>query len=242
MGTSIRKVVSRQGDSAQGRFRRDARERPAAPPRVVEGAQVRQYGVIYQKQAGRSEGFIVSIRRRGRTLTRRFASSKYGGLPAALEAAIAWRDACLAETPVFTLREFHARVRSNNTSGVPGVTFLRPSKQPEGLWQAKISPGDGRRLCRQFSVRKFGPAEAFARAVAARSEFLASIPEKAYVVDPIAKCLSAMATGTTECRAHSRIGAVDKRRPPRPLTRRGSPSSTCSSYVDPRRKRVARKK
>jgi hypothetical protein len=103
-----------------------------------------------------------------------------------------WRDGSLAEIPVFTVREFHARVRSNNTSGIPGVTFLRPSKQPEGLWQAKISFGDGRRLCRQFSVRKFGPAEAFARAVAARSEFLASILDKAYVIDPIAKRLLAI--------------------------------------------------
>jgi hypothetical protein len=92
---------------------------------------------------------------------------------------------------VFTVREFHARVRSNNTSGVPGVTFLRPAKQPQGLWQAKISVGE-RRLCRQFSVRKLGAAEAFARAVAARSEFLASIPEKPYVTDPIAKRRSAV--------------------------------------------------
>ena len=191
MGTAIRTLVSSQGNNAQGRYRGNASERPAASSRVVEDARLKRYGVVYQKQSGKSECFIVMVRRRGRTYTRRFAASKHGGLAAALEAAITWRNACLAETPVFTLREFHARVRSNNTSGIPGVTFLRPPKQPEGLWQAKISLGDGRRLRRQFSVRKFGAAEAFARAVAARWEFLAAIPEKPYVMNPIARRLSA---------------------------------------------------
>ena len=211
MGTAIRKLVRCRGDNAERRYRGDARAQPPAPPRGVGDARIKRYGLVYQKQAGRSECFIVSFRRRGRTYTRRFASSKHGSLAAALEAAITWRNACLAETPVFTLREFHTRVRSNNTSGIPGVTFLRPPKQPEGLWQAKISLGDGRRLCRQFSVRKFGTAEAFARAVAARSEFLASVPEKPYVVNPIAKRLSSVATGATECLAYSRIGAIDNR-------------------------------
>ena len=194
MGTAVRKVGRCRGDNGQRHNRRDTPERLRPPPAFTENPRIKRYGLIYQRQSGRSECFIVSIRRRGLTYTRRFASSKHGGLAAALEAAITWRNAYLAGTPVFTLREFHARVRSNNTSGVPGVTFLRRPKQPEGLWQAKICLGDGRRFCRQFSVRKFGPAEAYARAVAARSEFLASIPEKAYVMNPIAKRLSAMAS------------------------------------------------
>ena len=200
MGTAVRQVVRCRGDNGQRRDRGNPPERLRPPPALAGDPRIKRYGVIYQKQSGRSECFIVSIRRRGRTYTRRFASSKHGGLAAALEAAIAWRNTCLAETPVFTLREFHARVRSNNTSGVPGVTFLRPSKQPEGLWQAKISVADGRRLCRQFSVRKFGPAEAFARAVAARSEFLACVPDKPYVVNPIAKWLSCTSEGQAASR------------------------------------------
>ena len=205
MGTAIRKVVSCRGGNAEGRDQGDPPEQPDARLRVAGDGRIKRYGVIYQKQLGRSECFIVSVRRRGRTYTRRFASSKHGSSVAALEAAIAWRNACLAETPVFTLREFHARVRSNNTSGIPGVTFLRPSKQPAGLWQAKISLGGGRRLCRQFSVRKFGPAEAFTRAVAARSEFLAAVPQKPYVVNPIAKRLSAtVTTSNTKGECHDR--------------------------------------
>ena len=115
MGTAIREVVSCRGDNARG------------SDRVVRDARLKRYGVVYQKQSGRSECFIVSVRRRGRTYTRRFASSKHGSLAAALEAAIRWRDACLAATPVFTLREFHARVRSNNTSGVHSPRLTQES-------------------------------------------------------------------------------------------------------------------
>jgi len=149
--------------------------------------RVRRYGIIYQKQLGRSDSFIVSVCRRGRTYTRRFAFSKYGGMNATLKAAILWRNVLLGEKPVLTLREFHSRVRSNNTSGVPGVTFHTSPKQPLGSWQAKIALRDGRRFFRQFSVRKFGYNEAYARAVQARSEFLCHVPEQAYVIAPAAK-------------------------------------------------------
>jgi hypothetical protein len=105
-------------------------------------------------------------------------------------AAIAWRNKLVREKPVFTLREFHDLVRSNNTSGVPGVTFMRPARQQDGVWQAKLSRADGRRLCRMYSVRKFGFEEAFTLAFSARLEFLASLPEQSYLVHPIAKRLS----------------------------------------------------
>lgn len=191
MGTAVREVGGSTGGNARSISRGRSPSHAAAALRLAAQGRLKRYGIVYQKQVGRSPCFIVSVRRRGRMYTRRFASSKHGGLGAALEAAITWRNRWLVTTPVFTLREFHTRLRSNNTSGVPGVTFLRPSNQPDGLWQAKISLADGRRFSRKFSVRKFGEAEAFARAVAARSEFLAAIPEKPYVVDPIAKRLSA---------------------------------------------------
>jgi hypothetical protein len=184
MGTSVRQVVDRRhGRSA-------ARSHRTRPTEMLNNGRIRRYGIIYQRQLGRSDCFIVNVRRRGHTYTRRFAFSTHGGLAAALKAAIAWRNTCLAEKPVFTLKEFHDRVRSNNTSGVPGVTFLRPSRQPDGIWQAKLSRADGYRLCRMFSVRKYGFDEAFARAVAARSEFLAALPDQAYLTHPLAKRLS----------------------------------------------------
>lgn len=180
MGAAIRRVVTRQVRSVS----------TAKPAVAFEDPQLSRYGIIYQRQPGRSDGFIVSIRRRGRTYTRRFAFSKHGGSAAALMAAIAWRNKLVGEKPVFTLREFHDLVHSNNTSGVPGVTFMRPARQPDGVWLAKLSRADGHRLCRMYSVRKFGFNEAFTLAVSARLEFIASLPEQSYLVHPIAKRLS----------------------------------------------------
>lgn len=48
------------------------------------------------------------------------------------------------------MREFCQQKRANNTSGVPGVHFLRPAKQPEGIWQARIRLPDGRKIHRTF--------------------------------------------------------------------------------------------
>src|SRR5687767_9624170 len=113
MGTAVRKVDPCQDDNGQRRDRRASPERLRPAPEFAGDPRIKRYGVIYQKQLGRSECFIVSIRRRGRTYTRRFASSRHGGLAAALEAAITWRNGYLVGASVFTLREFHARVRSN---------------------------------------------------------------------------------------------------------------------------------
>ena len=140
------------------------------------------YGITHEKR-GRRVWWIVNFTRRGRAYYRRFSATKYGSSKAALRAAIAWRNKSLTDKAVFTLREFHQQKRSNNTSGVPGVTFLQPKKQPLGSWQAKISLAGRLRLCRQFSVRKFGYAEAFARAVAARSEFLDRVDDRPYLTN-----------------------------------------------------------
>jgi hypothetical protein len=40
------------------------------------------------------------------------------------------------ETCADNEREFHEKKRSNNTSGVPDVHFLRSKAQPRGSWQA----------------------------------------------------------------------------------------------------------
>lgn len=50
------------------------------------------------------------------------------------------------------MREFCQQKRSNNTSGVPGVHFLRLKNQPKGIWQARIKLADGRKIHKTFSV------------------------------------------------------------------------------------------
>jgi hypothetical protein len=60
----------------------------------------------------------------------------YGGSTKARQVAISSRDEMLAKTPAMTLVELSQKVRSNNTSGVPGATFHKTARQPEGIWQA----------------------------------------------------------------------------------------------------------
>ena len=59
------------------------------------------------------------------------------------------------------MREFRRLLRTNNTSGVPGVQFIRLHGQPEGSWQARLKRPDGRELPKAFSVKKYGERKAF---------------------------------------------------------------------------------
>lgn len=99
----------------------------------------------------------------------------------ALAAAIAWRDRSIARSRVLTMREFCQQKRSNNTSGVPGVHFLRPTRLPKGIWQARISLPDGRKIHKTFSVSRYGERRAFDNAVAARRELLRLIDDRPYL-------------------------------------------------------------
>jgi hypothetical protein len=119
--------------------------------------------------------------RRGTLYTKHFFDGSHGGSKKALSAAIAWRDKKLAEIDILTIREFCQQKRSNNTSGVPGVHFLRSARQPLGLWQAKVTLRGGRKVHRSFSVLRFGEREAFRRAVAARAQLLLLIDDRPYL-------------------------------------------------------------
>jgi hypothetical protein len=74
---------------------------------------------------------------------------------------------------------------------VPGVHFHKTPVQPLGFWQANIRFHDGKRIARSFSVLKFGHREAFELAVAARTELLAKVEDRAYLYDVMAKRFAA---------------------------------------------------
>lgn len=132
----------------------------------------------------------VRFSRRGVMYSSSFYDLACGGSKEAKAAAIAWRDKQLAELDVLTVREFHAKRRSNNLSGVPGVHFHKTAAQPLGFWQATIRFRDGKRIAKSFSVRKFGDREAYHLAVAARSELLVKVENRPYLHHPVAKRLS----------------------------------------------------
>lgn len=74
-----------------------------------------------------------------------------------------------------------------NTSGVPGVQFIRLRNQPKGSWQARHKLPDGRQRTKTFAVQKYGEREAFRLAVEARREMLDAIENTPYLHHPLAK-------------------------------------------------------
>ena len=133
----------------------------------------------------------MSFTRRGKHYFRTFPDLKHGGETRSRAAALAWRDRQLGSAAALTFREFHQMRRSNNTSGVPGVHFLRTAAQPRGLWQAKIKLPDGRKIHKSFSVLRLGERGAFRHAVAARARLLDLIPDRLYLYHPTAKGFAA---------------------------------------------------
>ncbi len=151
------------------------------------GKDAHQYAIARLKAADNAWLWRVHFRRRGTLHAKSFYDLKLGGSERALQAAKTWRDRMLAKAKVFTHREFHMQRRSNNTSGVPGVHFLRKVLQPLGVWQAKIKLPNGRAITKSFSIRRFGRSEAYRLAVAARAEMLKLIDQQPYLYDETAK-------------------------------------------------------
>lgn len=148
------------------------------------------YAIRRHRAAIKAWCWRVRFGRRGKLYSKSFYDLACGGTKAAKAQAIAWRDEQLAVIKALTLLEFHQQKRSNNISGVPGVHFHKTSTQPLGFWQAKIKCNDGKSLAKSFSVRKFGERDAFRLAVAARSELLAKVEDRAYLYHSTAKRLS----------------------------------------------------
>lgn len=115
-------------------------------------------------------GWRVTINRRSALIDRRFSWKEYGGMDQALKAAIAFRNQVNREYSPLTKRQMCATLRSNNTSGVPGVFRLLDKTGP--YWKAHIHYADGRYKSRQFSINKYGAEDAYRRAVEARRMLL----------------------------------------------------------------------
>lgn len=161
------------------------------------------YAIRRHRAAIKAWCWRVHFRRRGKGYSRSFYDLTCGGSKKAKAAALAWRDAKLAKLKTFTMIEFHKKKRSNNVSGVPGIHFHKIPAQPLGFWQATIRFHDGKRIARSFSVRKFGCKEAFRRALEARQEMLALVPDRPYLYDPIAKEVAAK-SGASGQKSYSR--------------------------------------
>jgi hypothetical protein len=152
------------------------------------------YAIVRNKAAKNAWFWAVHFKRAGKLYYRCFYDLKHGGENLALRAAIIWRDARLKKVPVLTVRQFHARKRSNNTSSATGVHLVRSALQPDGAWQAMIKLPDGRRPSKSFSIRKYGNAKAFALAKKARKAMLELIDAGPYLKHPTAKTMARRAS------------------------------------------------
>lgn len=125
----------------------------------------------------------VAIKRKNIYRHKYFSDNIFGSKEAALEAAIAYRDALVKEFSGVDYelwkREF---IRPTNTSGIPGVAryvMRSHTKQCKDYehWLAFWRDADGKRRSRAFSVDKYGEVGAKERACEARQEGLKAVEE-----------------------------------------------------------------
>ncbi|WP_325655779.1 hypothetical protein [Ideonella sp.] len=126
----------------------------------------------------RDAGWSVSLVRRGKLLQRCFTLFRYGSGDAALAAAQAWRDEQALQSQAYTKAEISQLKRAHNTSGRAGVYLMHQRRVREdgrvatySFWLARTPDGVKPARSASFSILKFGEAEAYARAVAARAGF-----------------------------------------------------------------------
>lgn len=135
------------------------------------------YGI--RPLTGASAGWRVALVRRGEEHLRCFSAARYGSLDSALVAAKAWRDRVACEVRPLTKAEYSQLMRSNNSSGCPGV-YLRRQKRRNAagqeveylFWQAQTPEGVKPFRSKSFSVVRFGFDAAYELAVEARESFV----------------------------------------------------------------------
>lgn len=138
------------------------------------------YGI--RPLTGTSPGWRVALVRRGEEHMRSFSAARYGSLDLALVAAKAWRDRVAHEVRPLTKAEYSQLLRSNNSSGYPGV-YLRCQRKRNAageeveylFWQAQTPEGVKPFRSKSFSVSRFGFDAAFERAIEARKDFVAGL-------------------------------------------------------------------
>ena len=110
------------------------------------------YGVEEQKNC-----WLVSLSRNSRRWVKAFAFNMYGGRHLALQAAQAWRDVVVREHPPILRRDKASSCRSDNKTGISGVTCLYRKDGGVERWVAKTQLGrEGRILQKSFSVSRYG--------------------------------------------------------------------------------------
>lgn len=175
----------------------------ALPPddTAVNQPQQKLYGIAERRVDGVATGWRVAINRRGMHIDRHFSAKTYGSLEQAKAAAIAFRDKVNADIAPLTRREACATLKTNNTSGVPGVFRSETHTAPQ--WVARLyCPHRKKALSQTFAANRHGEERAFELAVEARKRFLAEIEGYRVVHPELKQVFSAApeAADPTVCR------------------------------------------
>ena len=129
-------------------------------------------------QRSRTHAWKVIIQRRKTIYTRHFSDGRYGGKGASPKAAKAYRDQLIARHPPMTRREVCVVRKTNNTSGVSGITRIDSVEWNKGrslhrrYWDAQWPTLSGKPIHRKFSIKIYGERRAFQLAVHARRQGL----------------------------------------------------------------------
>jgi AP2 domain len=140
------------------------------------------YGITrVDHDRSRTHAWRVTIQRQGKIHVGHFSDGVYGGKQKALAAARRFRDQLVAKHPPLSRREYCSILRRNNRSGLAGVSFhtevIDTERGPieRRFWIARLPLEPWRTKLAKFSVAKYGPEEAFRRAVKARKAALARL-------------------------------------------------------------------
>lgn len=131
------------------------------------------------RKSGSAHYYLVEIRAVSRILKKVFTINKHGGREVAFLAALKWRDDKLDElglpkdlsAPFFS-RSYQLVNKRNQSTGIMGVTYSRPTANHEGHYCARWVE-NGKPRTKHFSVKEYGPEEALRLAIAYRRERVA---------------------------------------------------------------------
>ncbi|WP_226858549.1 AP2/ERF family transcription factor [Diaphorobacter aerolatus] len=125
--------------------------------------------------------WLVNVKRQGRLFHRSFFDNAYGGRDSAFTMAVAYRDALLRIFPPLTQLQQRVKIRSNNKSGMAGVSArYDDNRRRLKAWVATMD-ASGVTHQKYFSVKEHGEEKAKELAIAARKELLTLYRDNKFV-------------------------------------------------------------
>jgi hypothetical protein len=146
----------------------------SAPKHEVPTAQwtfhaAAMYGI---HRSAKDKNWAVILKRGRVVYSKAFSFGIHGGEEAALLLAQAWRDEVVKKYPPASRRKLAEKLRSDSKTGIPGVLCRLDARGEPIAWRAMTQLFPGQKVAKQFSVSRYGAAEAKRLAIAERQKQL----------------------------------------------------------------------